>query len=399
MNHKKLAILTTHPIQYQAPWFRALAAHPDVELEVFFCHKATPKEQAAAGFGVEFDWDTPLLEGYCHRFLRNTAREPSVATFTGLDVPGIKGIIARGRYDAVLVSGWNYKGAWQAIRTCWRTRTPVMVRGDTHLHSRRHPLKKALKYPFYRWFIPRLDACLAVGKWSRDYYLHYGASPRRIFIVPHVVDECRLAREYAEWEPQRLQLRAKWDLPENSTVFLFCGKFLPLKRPLEFIEAIGKANAMGAPVFGLMVGDGPLQETCKALAEENSLPIRFTGFLNQGVISRAYIASDALVSLSRETWGLVVNEAMTLCRPCFVSDQVGSGPDLVVPGQTGDVFPFGDVQALANLMAYYASDQPLLSAMGYNSGQKVKINSIDTAVAGVIKALEAVERRSNGTRH
>jgi len=67
MNRRKLAILTSHPIQYQVPWFRALESQPDLDFQVFFCHRATAKEQGTAGFGVEFDWDIPLLEGLCWR--------------------------------------------------------------------------------------------------------------------------------------------------------------------------------------------------------------------------------------------------------------------------------------------------------------------------------------------
>ena len=42
MARKNIAIVTSHPIQYQAPWFRAFAVQPDLDLRVFFCHKATP---------------------------------------------------------------------------------------------------------------------------------------------------------------------------------------------------------------------------------------------------------------------------------------------------------------------------------------------------------------------
>src|SRR6266853_188171 len=84
----RLALLTTHPIQYHAPWFRALAAHPLVDLEVLYCHKATPGEQASAGFGVEFEWDVPLLNGYRYQFLNNVSTRPSAGSFSGLDTPG-----------------------------------------------------------------------------------------------------------------------------------------------------------------------------------------------------------------------------------------------------------------------------------------------------------------------
>src|ERR1700741_3485834 len=69
----RLVILSTHPIQYHAPWFRAVAAESLLEVQVWFCHKASPREQADAGFGVEFDWDTSLLDGYEHRFLQNVS--------------------------------------------------------------------------------------------------------------------------------------------------------------------------------------------------------------------------------------------------------------------------------------------------------------------------------------
>ena len=82
---------------------------------------------------------------------------------------------------------------------------------------------------------------------------------------------------------------------------------------------------------------------------EHTLPVSFAGFLNQGEIPAAYAACDALVLPSDygETWGLVVNEAMACGVPAVVSDAVGCGPDLVEEGQTGMIFPLGDIPALA----------------------------------------------------
>src|SRR5258706_5045690 len=102
MRHRRIAVITSHPIQYQAPWFRALAAHSDLDIQVYFCHKATRKEQALAGFGVEFDWDIPLTDGYSYQFLKNVAARPSIRTFNGLDVPEIWQIVAREKYDAMI---------------------------------------------------------------------------------------------------------------------------------------------------------------------------------------------------------------------------------------------------------------------------------------------------------
>ena len=389
MTRTRLAILTTHPIQYQAPWFRALAARRDLDIKVFFCHEATPKEQAAAGFGVEFAWDMPLLDGYPYQFLENVATRPNLGTFAGLDTPEVKNVIARKEYDAWLLCGWNYKSAWQAMRGCWQTGTPVMVRGDSNLHTPRHLLKRMLKWPVYRWLMPRFDACLAVGKWSEEYYLHYGVRRERVFFVPHTIDHSYFAQESRRLIPQRCELRKGWGLDNEAVVFLFAGKFIEKKRPMDFVRAVERAIRNRANVAGLMVGDGPLRQECENYVRLHKVPVCFTGFLNQSQIVRSYTAADALVlpSDGGETWGLVVNEAMSCGLPAILSDRVGSGPDLVKHGKTGAIFPLGDIRALAEVMAMYAKNFSSLKENGYNARQHIEGYSIRAAADNTVAAV------------
>ena len=385
----RLAIISTHPIQYHTPWFCGLAEHPDLRPHVYYCHKATPEEQAQAGFGVAFDWDIPLLEGYSYTFLRNLAIPAGHGRFRGFDTPEIAKIIREHQYDAVLVNGWNYKSAWQAIWASWQAGVKVLVRGDSHLYSPRTLPTRMAKALVYKRFIPRFGACLAVGHWSREYFLHYGARPERIFFVPHAVDNERIEGERQRLEPLRRELRQKWALNEKALVFVFSGKFIAKKRPLDFVLAIDRAARQGAAIQGVMVGDGPLRADCEAIVHESRSPIRFTGFLNQTEIIGAHIASDALVlpSDGGETWGLVVNEAMACGRPCIVSDRVGCGPDLVLPDKTGVVFPLGNVSALAASMVRLARNPTQLALMGANANARLSSYSIRVAVEGVLQSL------------
>ena len=205
----RVGFLTSHPIQYHAGWFRAMARDERFDIQVLYCHNPAPSEQANAGFGVPFTWDTPLLDGYDYRFLKNVAAHPSLAHFGGMDTPELRSLIQRDRYDAVVVNGWHYKSAWQGIRACWRAKVPVFVRSDSHLRTARHPVKRLLKAAPYRWFVPRLDGCLAVGQWSADYFLHYGARRDRVFVVPHAVDPA-FADDATRLAPQRDAFRQRW---------------------------------------------------------------------------------------------------------------------------------------------------------------------------------------------
>src|SRR5215471_434914 len=97
----RLAVVTSHPVQYQAPLFRELTRRLD--LTVFFAHRATPQDQAEAGFGVGFNWDIDLITGYRHVFLHSVAKRPGLDHFAGCDTPQIGKELAAGRFDAVLL--------------------------------------------------------------------------------------------------------------------------------------------------------------------------------------------------------------------------------------------------------------------------------------------------------
>jgi glycosyltransferase involved in cell wall biosynthesis len=390
----RLAILATHPIQYHAPWYCGLVADGRLQIKVFFCHQATAEQQASAGFGVPFEWDVPLLEGYEHEFLANVAAHPRTSGFNGLDVPGIGQALRKGAFDAVLVNGWNYKAAWQTIWASKQLGLPVLTRGDSHLHTPRSGLKNWVKKMSYPLMLRAFDGFLDVGQWSREYYLHYGARPDRIFHVPHVTDEGRCQSRFESLQPERNAIRSTWNLPSDATVFLFAGKFIAKKNPLDFLRALKIAVRADAHVVGLMVGDGPLRPSCQSLVGESGLPVTFSGFLNQSEIIKAYIAADCLVlpSDGSETWGIVVNEAMWSGLPCIVSDQVGCGPDLVAAQGTGEVFPLHDEAALAAAMVNFARNPEYRRGCGSRARAVIQAYSIASAVEGTVNAVTAVKR-------
>lgn len=394
----RVAVVTSHPIQYQAPWFRALSQV--VDLEVFFCHRPSAQDQADAGFGVPFEWDVPLLEGYRHQWLPNVSAAPDVSRFPGCDTPDVGRYLAEGRFDACIVNGWYLKSYVQAIRACWRHDIRLLVRGDSHLKTPRSRAKTAMKFLPYRWFLRRIDAHLFVGAANRRYLKSYGVADDRLFFAPHFVDNEFFATgaERARRDGSRASLRRSIGADDDSTVFLFAGKLVAKKRARDFITALALLRRRGhANVRGLIAGSGPLQKDLEAYARRLDVAVHFTGFQNQSELPVCYAAADALVlpSDGGETWGLVVNEAMACGVPAIVSDQVGCGDDLIRRGETGFTFECGDVARLGERMAALMR---LLLVNGARIRQDtqavVRPYSADAAAIAVLQALDAaVEAR------
>jgi glycosyltransferase involved in cell wall biosynthesis len=388
----RLGVVMTHPTQYHAPWFRDLAAHPNIDLEVLYALEPTATQQGH-GFGVPFEWDVPLLDGYRYRFLPNESRNPGFH-FKGCDTPSIANVLEEAQHDVVLVSGWQAKTYWQAIRACRRLGRPMLVRGDSHLLDKRSPRIRLGKRLILGHLIPRFDAYLTVGLLNEEYLLHYGATRDRFFPTRHFVDNDWFALRVAEHAPIRHELRRAWGVTDSRLMFLYVGKFVDKKRPMDAVRAMHTvANA-----HLLMVGDGPLRAECEAYALEHSLPVTFAGFLNQRELTLAYSAGDVLILPSghNETWGLVVNEAMACGLPAIVSDRVGCGPDLVLPGQTGRIFRASSTHALGLAMQAYVDAPSVALEDGRRAQRRVAAYSIAAATEGTYRGMEFVLRRRLG---
>ena len=387
----RLAVAASHPVQYQAPWYRALSSIMDVK--VFFAHRITPADHASAGFGIEFEWDTPLLEGYDFQWLENVAPSPSLDHFRGCNTPGIRAELVKGAFDALVVNGWHLLSYWQAIRAARRAGIPVLVRGDSQLVTARSRIRRALKRATYPRLLRSFDACLAVGRRNADYYRAYGVPPERIGCSPHCVDNDFFTRTAESARRNSNVFRRELGIPEGSAVFLFVGKLIDKKRPMDFLMALDSVRQQRTDIWGLIVGDGPLRVRIEAHRARHGTPCTMTGFLNQRQIAHAYAAADALVlpSTGEETWGLVVNEAMASGIPAVVSDRVGCVPDLIVEGETGFTYPCGDAAALADRIARMALDARLRTAMGASAARRIAAFSPEAAAAGVVRAMERLQ--------
>ncbi len=388
----RLLIVASHPVQYYAPLFRALAGRLD--LTVFYAHRATANDQSKAGFGVGFEWDIDLFSGYKHEFLQNVAADPGLDHFTGVDTPEIGSRLRTGNFDAVLLTGWFRKCFLQALWAAKRQHIPVLVRGDSHLDTPRAVWKRWAKEVAYPVFLRMFDGALIVGERNRAYWRHYRYPESRMFDSPHCVDNDWFSSRSTD--AARASLRSKLGIAPETIVILFAGKLVDFKRPLDVIAAARLMKMQGIDIAVLVAGAGPLDQALKTEAREAQVCLHALGFCNQSEMPGVYAAADVLVlpSTGRETWGLVVNEALACGKPVLVSDAVGCAPDIAAHVGQCAVFPMGDISALATglqAMIRNPFDRALIASTA-------PAFSIDAACLGIEKAVKKLSKREQQAR-
>ena len=381
--------VASHPIQYQAPWFRALAQAPGIDFSVLFIQQPDAQQQGQ-GFGVPFQWDVPLLDGYRWQQVPEIRGPGGLKGFFAARIPHPLGLLRKLGPDVLVLTGWHVWPLVQLLIAARWAGTPVIMRGESNALRRRPWWTRAL----HRILLGRCTAFLPIGRASREFYLGYGCADRLLFDTPYFVDNARFLASADEAVPRRAELRVRWKVPADAICFCYVGKLEPKKRILDLLDALRMAVARStAPLHLLVVGTGELSPQAERMVIEFGLPVTFAGFLNQSEIASAYVAADCLVLPSDygETWGLVVNEAMACGRPAIVSDRVGCASDLVTEGVTGWVFPFADTTALADRLLQAAGDVNHLHTMGEQARQRVLQGySVDQSVEGTLRAIRYV---------
>lgn len=328
----KLGIIVSHPIQYYSPLFRFLAR--DIDLEVFYCFQPTAHQVGKAGFGISVDWGINLLEGYAHRFVENVSKTPDTDRFGGIDTPGIGEALRTAGVTHVLIMGWQLKSYWQAYIHCLRHGVPVAVRGDSQINPNESRLKSAARRLLYPMFLRRYCKIFYVGQRNRQYLLRNGARCTQLLFAPHAIDQ-------DFWKPV-----SRASINQQPLRFLWVAKFIPVKRPEDAIQSFRRALEQRPDMELCMVGVGELLSRCQSLAAGEPR-IRFMGFKNQTELRDIYASGNCLLLTSEsETWGLVVNEAMSMGLPAIVSDVCGCTEDLI-DEHTGFTYQAGDTDALA----------------------------------------------------
>lgn len=385
----RLAAVFSHPIQYFAPLFRALAADPALDLKVFFSSAQGAESYRDAGFGREVRWDVPLLEGYRSEvFGRRRASGP--APLTGAGHPGLARRLAAFDPDVLWVHGYASAASLRAL--LWAGRRGVIFTGDSELLQPRGPVRRALKRLLLPALFRRVRVFVDCGERNREYYRHYGVADAQLVHGAYALEIARFQAARDAFAPgEREAERVRRGLDAQALTVVWSGKFVEAKRPLDLVEAIGRLRDRGAAVQALFIGSGRLQGAMERRVAALGLGgrVRFAGFVNQAAMPLALALGDVVAMTSeREPYGLAIPEAMAAGNAVVASDRVGcvGAEGVARPGVNTLVYPWGDVAALVDALAGLAADPERLAGMQRASRDLAWLQDVSRAARAIGEA-------------
>jgi glycosyltransferase involved in cell wall biosynthesis len=389
----------SHPTQHHAPLFRALAAREEIYLKVYYFSRHAVVASLDQEFGEVFQWDVPLLEGYDHEFL------PSLP---GIN-PGYHGHLLLNRgivaalqsrtWDAVFNPSYFYLTSWAVWLRAILGRIPLIYQSDSTLLQPRALWRRFFKELPVRLYFQGFAMFLSVGDNNRAYLQRYGVPDQAITACPYPVDISRFQKCKAapDWEARLQALRTRYRILPEDRIAVFCGKISDRKRPQDLAQAVLRLNS--PRVKALFIGTGPLGQTVQKMHPEKVI---LAGFVNQSQIPYHLGLGQVLVMPSSyDAHPLVVTEAASLGLPAVISDHCGCfGPhDSLHPGESGFVYPCGDVDALTRHLQLLLIDDPAqLQRMSVRALELAATQDVGVAAEAFVQALQSFRRRHPQTR-
>jgi glycosyltransferase involved in cell wall biosynthesis len=252
-----------------------------------------------------------------------------------------------------------------------------------------------LVFPLTRYIYRHADAVVVYGDHVKRYLLSQGVAQEKIFVAAHAVDNPKYSKVVSEVERQCL--RDKLSIGPDQRVVLYFGRLEPNKGLQYLVDAFQQVKSDN--IVLVLAGDGADKKQLRErVASLGMTPkVRFTNYVAPEETPPYYALAYVLVlpsittTIGKETWGLVVNEAMNQGCPVVATDAVGAAAGgLVHDNINGLVIPERDPGALTAALQRLLDQPDLRGRMSQNSREIVTGWDNEHMVLGFRKALEHV---------
>ncbi len=161
---------------------------------------------------------------------------------------------------------------------------------------------------------------------------------------------------------------------KDRTIFLFAGRFIPIKCPQVALDSFIKASKTDKNILLIMLGEGPLLSELKARSKECDVSdrVRFIPWLPRDEALSLMNESDIFLFPSAEGAGMVVLEALALGKPVICLDL--GGPGEFVNERCGIKVPVGDharvIDQVSQALLRLGSDKHLRATLAQGARER-----------------------------
>jgi PEP-CTERM/exosortase A-associated glycosyltransferase len=228
------------------------------------------------------------------------------------------------------------------LRASWED--AAVDHGTTREGSLRYHLSRALE----TWVLERADAVTTICAGLRHEILSRGIAADKVTVIPNAVD----AERFVQGDGRRADLAGNLGL-KGGPVLGFIGSFYAYEGLGLLLQALPAIREVFPEVRLMLVGGGPQEGYLRQLVAESGLEdtVRFIGRISHDSVQAYYDLVDIFIyprlsmRLTEMVTPLKPLEAMARRRLVVASD-VGGHRELIRNGETGVLFPAGNVVAL-----------------------------------------------------
>ncbi len=227
-------------------------------------------------------------------------------------------------------------------------------------------------------------AIIVVSRDMEQQLLHLGAPPEKLHYIPCGADT---------------RLFQVTDAGANPPNFVAVGRFVDKKAPYLTLLAFRRVVSEVPEARLVMVGDGPLWETCQRLAKALGLSemVDFPGRCSHSEMAellqtaRAFV-QHSLTAFSGDSEGtpVAILEAGASGLPVVATQHAGI-KDVGIHEQTGLLVHEGDAEEIGKMMLRLALDAPLAGRLGRAARAHVEQHfRLDDTLAQLWQVIESV---------
>ena len=207
-----------------------------------------------------------------------------------------------------------------------------------------------------RFALERSDAVTAVSNYLADRTQRDFAPHVPVEVIPNFVDT-----ELPAPGPER-SAREAW-APNGERILMHISNFRPVKRISDVVRVFAEVRRQ-LPAKLVLVGEGPERLFAQQLVRELELSADVVFLGQQDDIRGPLVCADLLLLPSeQESFGLTALEAM-VSRVPVIATTIGGLPEVVSDGESGRLFPVGEVRGMAREAVRLLTDEPARQTMG-----------------------------------